>query len=112
MKTSETAEQITVAQYLEAKGICYIHVPNEGKRSLAVARILKAMGLKPGFPDLLILEPQGQYHGLAIEMKTKTGKVSKNQATWLRQLRKKGYAAYVGRGADQAIEIIDWYMSQ
>ena len=87
MKTNETLEQIAVANYLRLKKILFIHIQNEGKRSLTTARILKAMGLQPGFPDLLILEPKGEYHGLAIEMKTETGRLSENQREWLRQLR-------------------------
>ena len=110
-KASETQEQITVAQYMTLKGILFIHVPNEGKRSPMVARILKAMGLKPGFPDLLILEPKGEYHGLAIEMKVGKNKPSENQRKWIYDLMKKGYCALVCYGADDAIKTINTYMS-
>ena len=109
-KASETQEQITVAQYMTLKGILFIHVPNEGKRSPMVARILKAMGLKPGFPDLLILEPRGSYHALAIEMKTKNGRLTEKQREWLNKLRDNGYLALACWGADDAIKVIKQYM--
>lgn len=33
----------------------YIHVPNGGKRHMSVAKQMKAMGVKKGFPDLIIM---------------------------------------------------------
>lgn len=111
MKTNETLEQIAVADYLRLKKILFIHIPNEGKRSVTVARILKAMGLQPGFPDLLILEPRGSYHALAIEMKTENGRLTENQREWLNKLRDNGYFATACWGADEAITVINTYMS-
>lgn len=109
-KATETQEQIAVADYLRLKDIMFIHVPNEGKRSPTTARLLKAMGMKPGFPDLLILEPRGEYHGLAIELKIPGGRLSYNQKEWLADLASRRYAAVAAWGADEAIHFIEEYM--
>lgn len=110
-KPTETQEQIAVCQYLDLKGYVYNHTPNEGKRSTTTARILKAMGMKKGFPDLMIYEPKGGFHGLAIEMKAENGKLSKDQKKWLQILESKGYFATVCWGADAAIKLINIYMN-
>ena len=110
-KATETQEQIAVADYLRAKGIMFLHVPNEGKRSVTMGQILTAMGMKPGFPDLLILEPRGAHHGLAIEMKIPGGRLSYNQKEWLADLASRRYAAVAAWGADEAIRFIDEYMN-
>lgn len=52
------------------------HVPNEGKRHMKVACIMKAMGLLPGTPDYFFAWAGGS--GL-IEVKTDKGRMSENQ---------------------------------
>lgn len=106
---SEAQEQQRVVEYLEWKGICYVHTPNEGKRNPVTGNILKRMGMKKGFPDLFIYEPVGCYHGLAIEMKSKKGRPTDEQKKWIARLNERGYAAYIAYGADEAIRIIESY---
>jgi len=48
-------------------------VPNGGRRDKVTAGKLKAEGVVAGVADLLLLVPSGCFHGLAIEMKTRTG---------------------------------------
>ena len=45
------------------------HIPNGGSRHKIEAGKLKAMGVKPGVPDLALLVPKGPYNGLFIELK-------------------------------------------
>lgn len=52
------------------------HVPNEGKRHIKVACIMKAMGLLPGTPDYFFGWATGS--GL-IEIKVGEGRMSPNQ---------------------------------
>lgn len=78
---------------------------------------------KPGFkcPDILILEPNKEYHGLFIELKTKSpykrdGGIYKNehlegQERSINELIKKGFRACFSWTVDMTIEIIDEYMS-
>jgi transcriptional regulator with XRE-family HTH domain len=63
------------------------------------------------FPDISILEPKGKYHGLYIEMKRKGNKATDNQISWITELRKRNYCAMVCYSADDAITLIQNYMS-
>ena len=109
-KSSETAEQEAVIEYCDLMSIPIVHIPNEGKRSVAYAAQLKRLGLRSGFPDLFLPLARGGYFGLFIEMKYDKGKLSKDQKKWLLRLKKAGYRAVVCRGADAAIEEIKNYL--
>lgn len=83
---AETRIQIAVVKWwsLACKGYglderVLFHVPNGGKRRKKEASILKAMGVRPGVPDLLLIVPRGNSVGLALEMKAPDGRVSKPQ---------------------------------
>ncbi len=86
-------------------------VPNGGARDARVGANLKAEGVLPGFPDLVLMEPRGGYHGAVIEMKrTKGGRVSVKQQKVLRGLEERGYKIIIGRGADEAFEMVEEYL--
>lgn len=108
---SEHDEQVSVVEYCDLKGYPCVHVANEGRRSPATAARLKAEGMRPGFPDLLIPVARGGYHSLYIEMKAEGGKPTEEQARWIWRLREEGMCAYVCVGAGSAIELIDRYMA-
>ena len=108
---SEADEQATVIEYCALKHIPIYHIPNEGKRSKAAGANLKRLGLKPGVPDLCIPVASGKYHSLYIEMKTKDGKATEEQAAWIGLLRSQGMCAYVCYGADSAIKLIGQYLN-
>jgi hypothetical protein len=58
------------------------HVPNEGKRHVLVALVMKAMGMLPGTPDYFFIWADG---GGVIEIKVGKGRMSDNQKdykTW------------------------------
>lgn len=67
-------------------------IPNEGKRSLPLALIMKAEGLKPGVPDIFIPWPTPSHHGMFIEFKSKTNKLTKQQQDMFDKLTRRGYA--------------------
>jgi len=104
---TEDVEHLAVARYLNLLGVLWVHCPNEGKRSKAAGGRLKAMGMKAGFPDFLILDAPPYNHtckGVAIELKRqKGGKVSDEQRQWLDDLRHRGWMAEVMEGANDAI---------
>lgn len=108
---SEHDEQCAVVDYCDIHGYPCIHVPNEAKRSHATAARLKAEGMRPGFPDLLIPVARGNYHSLYIEMKAQGGKPTEEQVRWIWRLREEGMCAYVCIGAESAIKLIDTYMA-
>ena len=64
------------------------------------------------FPDLQICEARKTYHGLFIELKTKTGRITKEQQQWLDDLNERGYYAICCKGLESAMEIIDWYLKE
>lgn len=86
------------------------HIPNGGKRDRVEALHMKQQGVKRGVPDLCLPVPRGRYHGLYIEMKTKTGKASMEQVWWLGQLASKGYCCNVCKGWEAAVEMLTWYL--
>ena len=74
-------------------------------------RAATKQGKKKGVADILCLIPMGAYHGLAIEMKRKTGGVvSQDQKDWLSAAEDAGYYAVVANGAGEAIDALDFYL--
>jgi hypothetical protein len=108
---SESVEMQILARWLDLAGVLWCHVPNGGKRHVGVARKLKAEGVKPGCPDILIFTPPpAELHrrGFAIELKRKTGgRVSPDQEQWLRDLRALNWVALIATGADVAIKYLE-----
>ena len=86
------------------------HIPNGGYRNTAEAVHFKRMGVKPGVPDLFLPCPTNGYHGLWIEMKSQTGRPTALQTEWLEWLKEQGYAAYVCKGAEAAINCLKLYL--
>lgn len=104
---SEYDEQVKLANYLDAKGYCWCHVPNGGNRNAVTGAKLKRQGVKPGVPDVLIFETKG---GIAIELKRKSGKpsdVRDTQKEWLNALSNRGWQTKVAYGADEAIDYLE-----
>jgi hypothetical protein len=61
----------------------WTHIPNGGLRNKITAYQLKRAGVKPGWPDMLLLDPFGRPHFL--ELKRRTGRMSEAQeafASW------------------------------
>lgn len=86
------------------------HVPNGGSRHVVEARHLKASGVKPGVPDICLPVPRGCWHGLYIELKSETGRLTGQQHGWIESLREYGYFVHVCYGADSAIAAIKSYL--
>lgn len=86
-------------------------VDSKGKRYSTVARKLKAEGVKEGVPDLLLLIPRLGYHGLAIETKRPSGRVTPAQFDWHERLLKEGYYVTVCYSVDEMIAITTWYLN-
>lgn len=107
--SSEDAEQEAVVEYCDLLHIPIVHIPNEGKRSLSYAARMKRMGLRSGFPDLLVPLARGGYHGLFIEMKYGKNKTTKEQKEWLERLSAESYACAVCYNAAEAIKTIESY---
>lgn len=110
---SEEFEQRELAIFLDMTELLWCHVPNGGARSKGVAGALKAQGVKPGVPDVLIFNKPNNprfpnYCGLAIELKRfDSGKITQNQKVWLNALAKHGWLTSVCHGHKAAIQLIN-----
>ncbi len=88
-------------------------IPNGGFRFKSEAGRLKASGVKPGVPDILLPVPKGAWAGLFIEMKRKVAsRIQHNQYEWLDQLVCFGYRAEVCYGWEQARDVIEDYLNE
>lgn len=79
-KRPEQALHIAVEQFLRLAwpaDLPYSHFPSGEQRDIRVAAKLKAMGLKPGWPDFIFLLPNGQAG--FIELKAAYGRMSDGQ---------------------------------
>ena len=74
------------------------------------AQKLRAEGVKTGVPDLCLPVARGAFHGLYIEMKTRTGSPSEAQCRWIAALIRQGYRAEVCHGWEQARAVIEEYL--
>ena len=98
------------------------HSPNGGKREQRQNRRtgrlyspealrLQLMGVRRGYPDLLLDMAVGDWHGLRIELKTLEGELGTDQRPWLVRLRREGYHADVAHGWREARRITLEYLS-
>jgi len=110
-KESELQLQIAVVRYLQMQPREILFNGSAGgiRTSMSQAKKMKASGYRKGWPDLLIMEPRGEFHGLAIELKVKGNYPSAEQKKVIQDLKERGYWAEVATGFDQAKEIIDFY---
>ena len=109
---SEHQEQAAVVQWmcLQFPGLSVFAIPNGGHRHKATAARLKAEGVRPGLPDLMIPVPWNGKHGLFVEMKRqKGGQVSAAQHEVIATLRAWGYAVEVCPGFEAAKAAIEEY---
>lgn len=78
------------------------HSPNGGQRSAFTGAQLKAMGVKRGFPDLILPIRRGEHPGLAIEMKSADGTLQPDQKAWKALFESQNWAWRLARNAQDA----------
>jgi len=90
MKRPEEALQRQVASYLNAvPGLLWWATANQrGTRSRAEMGVLKAMGVRPGVPDICLILPGGKI-GL-LELKAAKGRLSEHQRGFIDAAMSKG----------------------
>ena len=86
------------------------------------AGMMKVIQHKRGFPDLMVLQPSGNFNGLFIELKAdgknpykKNGDIKSDehlneQQDMINELLKRGYKACFCTGFDSAKNVIDTYL--
>jgi len=92
------------------------------KLTIGQAVQIKSLRSNRGFPDIVIYEPRGKYHGLFIELKAEGTKLYKRdnmtpatphileQMEMQTQLQQRGYRCSFAIGFDDAKKIIDNYL--
>lgn len=117
-KQPEQAEQILLCSWFAKKypeiDSIFFHISNGTHVGAYRGSILKKMGVKPGIPDIFLAVPRYEkretFHGLFIEMKSKTGKISPAQKLSHEKLREKNYKVEVCWSFMQARVIIQTYL--
>lgn len=115
----EHDEQVALMQYAnlqasrDERWALLFAIPNAGAGAQkGQAGKLKAEGVKPGVPDLMLPVAMAPYHGAFIEMKRRRGGVlSEDQARWRDALYKQRYRVYVARGWEVAAAYIADYLA-
>ena len=107
----EAGVQRMIRAYLAARGIESIHIPNgavlagDAKARGRQMGALKGQGLKLGFPDLLLLAPQGKIG--FIEVKSASGVVSPAQKDCHEWLIVLGHKVSVCRSIEDVAETLE-----
>lgn len=86
------------------------HSPNGGKRSAFVGAQMTAMGVKKGFPDLILPTRNAMGAlGLVIEMKHGNGRETDEQTEWLEHFEEQGYDVHTCYCAEEARQAVCRY---
>jgi hypothetical protein len=86
---------------------------NGGVRlSMNQAKRMKAAGYLKGIPDLLFFESRQGFHGLAIELKAKRGKISPIQRQRLEEFDARGWRVAVCFGYEEALAVLRDYFEE
>jgi hypothetical protein len=99
------------------------HPANGGARPYGSAGKMKAKGVRAGVPDLLLPanqmvrtpdDPVLQFVrvvGLALELKSMSGRLRPSQKWWLYRLRENGWAVDVAYSFEGATNVLESYLS-
>ncbi len=107
MNRPEQDLQIAVVAHLRARAepkVFFWHTPNEAKRGWVNAKVLQAMGMTAGIPDLVILKGGEMY---ALELKAPRGVLTPSQRLVLERLRTCGAQIAVAKSLDEAIVTLE-----
>ena len=111
---------ISIVEWFEVvkpEGAVLHHSPNESWKSNVSWRMKqKRMGVRHGFPDLLILCPMDHwkwshhYAPILLEVKTAKGIISQNQESCISDLKNADCHVHIVRSIDDAAECLIKYM--
>lgn len=95
------------------RGVPFVHVPNELPHTNVRGRqLLKAQGLRAGYPDYLVDAARWGWNGLRIELKrSKGGAHSQDQKAMQAQHLSNGYLSIVACGWRRAAAWVAWYLT-
>lgn len=112
---TESNEQIAAMDWLRAQhpkiAEHTLHIGNERKATYYMGYIMKRMGVLKGASDLFMAYPAGGFHGLFIEVKSKTGRPTAEQKAFIDRMRSVGYRAEICYGAEEVINTMKEYIN-
>lgn len=85
-------------------------IPNGGSRHKIEAANMKRQGVKAGVADVILQIPKKGFASLCLEFKTKTGRQSKEQREYQRQVEMAGSKYVVVRSVEEAIFVMKKYL--
>ena len=111
---SEDKLQSAVVKYIQYKypnvkycsSIAGAYISSKAQRSKIVRN-----GYVRGKNDLDIYEARGGYFALFLELKEKAYP-TQAQKDWIEAMNQRGYCAFITRGLDETLEVIDEYLSK
>jgi len=105
---SEHHLQAAVAEFLgfalPPHEAVFCSIPNGGKRNKATAGKLKAEGLQPGAPDLVIL---WKGRAIGLELKARRGRLSSAQLAFSMRWTTAGGVYAVARSLEEVADLLD-----
>lgn len=106
MDLKEDQEQQLLVQYCELKGYKFTSIPNSTyTKSWSQKRKNTLMGLRAGFPDMVVIA-HGQLYAIELKRK-KNSSTSQAQRDWVVALNEAGVQARVCKGHEEAIAFLE-----
>lgn len=105
MNHEEDTLQASVCLTLSAMGVYFFMVPNSaaGKTTIQRAVRLRALGLRPGVSDLVVMRRDGV--ACFLELKTPKGRLSPAQDNFRILCQSRGWPWGVARSVEQAVDL-------
>jgi hypothetical protein len=103
----EAQIQRAVVQHLKTRGVAglvFFHVPNGGSRGRVEAAIFKAMGVRAGVSDLILVHAGKIF---ALELKAPGGRASEAQMEFLSDIDRAGAYTAMPTGLDAALATLE-----
>lgn len=107
MNRPEQKIQIAVIDNLRSRGVrglVFFHVPNGGKRQPREAALFKAMGVRAGVSDLILVHAGKIF---ALELKAEKGRASEAQMEFLSDIDREGAFTAMPTGLNAALATLE-----
>jgi VRR-NUC domain len=88
-----------------AEGWEFTHPATGEHRDKRTAAKLKAMGAKPGWPDLILISPEGRFHGLEFKRRG-VGRLSPEQRAFHERAKARGWPIATVDTIEAAIAVL------
>ncbi len=122
MKREEQQTQIAIIEFADLWNVhipdigmtrigeYLFHIPNGGKRNKVEAAIFKAMGVRAGVWDLLLMIPTKTHHGLFMETKAGRNGLTESQIKFMGRAQAMGYGTAEVRAVDEFRDAVLYYL--